>query len=81
MKNLSESNYPMEAVLPKGVTWLKESASGFDPINGIAQTQNSSQISYDVLVLALGMELRYEKVCLKKFAFILGNQKWFACSG
>lgn len=62
MKTLSQSNYPMETVLPKGVTWLKDRASSFDPINGSVQTQNGSKINFDVLVLALGLELRYDKV-------------------
>lgn len=62
MKTLKQSNYAMESVLPKGATWLKDRARSFDPIAGSVHTMNGSQINYDVLVLALGLELRYDKV-------------------
>lgn len=62
MKKLSQSNYAMKSVLPKGATWLKDRVTCFDPLSGSVQTQNGSKIAYDVLVLALGLELRYEKV-------------------
>lgn len=62
MKKLSQSNYPMESVLPKGALWLKDRVNRFDPVNGFVQTENGSKIIYDILVLALGLELRYEKV-------------------
>lgn len=62
MKTLLQSNYAMKSVLPNGATWLKDRVSCFDPEYGSVQTQNGSKIIYDVLVLALGLELRYEKV-------------------
>lgn len=62
MKKLSQSNYAMKSVLPSGATWLKDRANHFDPIDGFIQTHNGNKIVYDVLVLALGLELRYEKV-------------------
>lgn len=62
MKKLSQSNCAMQSVLPKNATWLKDRVSRFDPETGSVQTQNGSKIAYEVLVLALGLELRYEKV-------------------
>lgn len=65
MKKLSESNYPMKKVLPKDATWLKDRVSCFDPINGSVQTESGGKISYDVIILALGLELHYDKVRIK----------------
>lgn len=62
MKTLSQSNYAMESVLPKGATWLKDRVRSFDPAVGSIETADGNQVNYDVLVLALGIELRYDKV-------------------
>ncbi|XP_037025498.1 sulfide:quinone oxidoreductase, mitochondrial [Bradysia coprophila] len=62
MKTLSQSNYAMKSVLPKGAKWLKDRVCSFDPSVGSVKTTNGSRINYDVLVLALGMELRYDKI-------------------
>lgn len=62
MKKLSQSNYTMKSVLPNGALWLKDRVNYFDPINGFVKTHNGDKVIYDVLVLALGLELRYEKV-------------------
>ncbi len=55
----------MKKVLPKDATWLKDRVSCFDPINGSVQTESGGKISYDVIILALGLELHYDKVRIK----------------
>ena len=46
---------PMESLIPKGVTWLKDYATGFEPENNRISTKNSGDISYDFLVVAPGL--------------------------
>lgn len=62
MKKLPQSVKSMKSVLPTGATWLKDQVNHFDPVNGFVLTQNGNKISYDVLVVAVGLELRYDKV-------------------
>lgn len=69
MKKMSQSYCAMESVLPKGATWLKDRVSHFDPLKGSVQTQNGNKIFYEVLLLAMGLELRFEKVGRTGFRF------------
>ncbi len=46
---------PMASVIPKGVTWIKDYATGFTPENNIVSTKAGGDISYDYLVVAPGL--------------------------
>ena len=46
---------PMSEVMPKGVDWVKDFASGFDPEENTVKTKSSGDISYDYLVVATGL--------------------------
>ena len=46
---------PMADLIPKGVTWIKDYATGFDPANNQISTKNNAHISYDYLVVAPGL--------------------------
>lgn len=46
---------PMESVIPKGATWIKDAATGFDPENNTVETQSSGPLTYDYLVVAPGL--------------------------
>ena len=45
----------MESLIPKGVTWVKDYATGFDPENNKITTKNNADISYNYLVVAPGL--------------------------
>ena len=45
----------MKSIIPKGVTWIKDYASGFNPENNSISTRDSGEISYDYLVVAPGL--------------------------
>jgi len=53
---------PMSSVIPKGATWIKDKAIGFDPENNIVHTQSKSNISYDYLVVAPGLAYDFNLV-------------------
>lgn len=46
---------PMGSVIPKGATWIKDAATGFDPENNTVETQSSGPLTYDYLVVAPGL--------------------------
>ena len=45
----------MGDVIPKGVNWIKDYASGFNPENNSVSTKSSGDITYDFLVVAPGL--------------------------
>jgi len=49
-------------ILEDRVQWLQESIIAFDPKNNSLKTDKSGMISYDYLVVALGVEYDYEAV-------------------
>ena len=46
---------PMASVMPKGVNWIKDRATGFDPKKNAVTTKASGTITYDYLVVAPGL--------------------------
>ncbi|MEX0289892.1 MAG: FAD/NAD(P)-binding oxidoreductase [Flavobacteriaceae bacterium] len=53
---------PMSSIIPKKATWIKDSATGFDPENNIVHTASKKDISYDYLVVAPGLVYDYSLV-------------------
>ncbi|KAH8240248.1 hypothetical protein KR032_012396 [Drosophila birchii] len=62
MKRLEQSHRQMGDVLPKKARWIQESALNFDPDKNEVSTSGGKTIKYDFLVIATGMQLKYEKV-------------------
>lgn len=62
MKTLSESSRPMKNVLPSNAKWIKDAVAGFSPTKNYVTTKSGHTIEYDVLVVAVGMQLNYDKV-------------------
>ncbi len=48
--------------LPPGTTWLKDSVHSFDPDNNSLQLENGETHTYDVLVVAAGIQIDWEKI-------------------
>ncbi len=46
---------PMASVMPKGVNWIKDYATGFDPKKNAVTTKSTGTITYDYLVVAPGL--------------------------
>ncbi|KAL9907940.1 sulfide quinone oxidoreductase [Glossina fuscipes fuscipes] len=62
MKRLEQSFKPMASVLPKDVKWLQEKAEQFDPKNNTVITSGNNNIKYDLLLIAIGLQLNYDKI-------------------
>ncbi|CAG0904828.1 unnamed protein product [Darwinula stevensoni] len=52
----------MGSVLPKGVHWIRDSAVKFDPDNKRVHTGSGDQISYEYMVIAMGVALDFHQV-------------------
>lgn len=62
MKSLSESRRSMQLVLPKKAKWIKDSAVEFNPHANEVITKLGHTIKYDIVVIAVGLQLNYDKV-------------------
>ena len=50
------------SVLPKGVNWIKARAESFQPESNLVKLEDGSEIGYDVLIMAPGIRLAWEKI-------------------
>lgn len=62
IKTLSQSRRSMESVMPRKAKWIKDAAAKFCPDSNEVITQGGHTISYDFLVIAVGLQLNYNKV-------------------
>jgi sulfide:quinone oxidoreductase len=53
---------PMHSVMPKGVTWIREAAASFQPDNNQVTLRDRSTVTYEVLIVAPGIRLAWEKI-------------------
>lgn len=53
---------PMSEVMPKGVNWIKEYASKFEPENNKVVTKEGNELTYDMLVVAPGLIMAPELI-------------------
>lgn len=57
-----QSARPEADYIPPGVTWLKEKVKAFDPDNNSLTLGNGETITYDFLVVALGIQIDWGKI-------------------
>ena len=55
----------MSQVLPKNARWIKERAIQFFPEENRLVTESGEDINYEYLVIAMGLQLDYNKVGYK----------------
>ena len=71
MKTFENTGKPMKSVLPKKADWIKSSVEKFDPDNCKVITQEGDEISYEYLVIAIGLQLKYEMVIVNNLKTLL----------
>lgn len=54
----------MSTVIPEGVTWYQEAAEAFNPKENFVKTSKGKKIYYDYMVIATGIETRFDLVSL-----------------
>ncbi|MEZ5040989.1 MAG: FAD/NAD(P)-binding oxidoreductase [Saprospiraceae bacterium] len=48
--------------IPSGATWIKEFVEGFDPEHNTIKLKNGDSVTYDVLVVAAGIQIDWGKI-------------------
>ncbi len=56
------SRKTMASVIPRGVNWIQDSVKFIHPERNLVETEQGTNLEYDVLVVALGLEVNYEKI-------------------
>lgn len=62
IKPLEAASRPMVSVLPKKAKWIQDNVSKIHPRDSYVTTDLGLKISYEYLIVALGIEAHYEKV-------------------
>lgn len=61
-KKLSSSGRPTSSVIPSGVEWIKDRVVELNPDKNCVRTGSGKEIAYKYLIIALGIQLDYEKI-------------------
>ncbi|KAF4526108.1 hypothetical protein B566_EDAN007602 [Ephemera danica] len=62
MKNLSNCGKSMSSVLPSAAKWIKDEVSQLNPTSNSIVTKQGHQIDYNFMVVAVGLQLNFNKV-------------------
>lgn len=52
----------MKEVLPKNAQWIKDSVIAFEPDVNRIVTSNGDTIEYEIMIVAMGLQLFWDKV-------------------
>ncbi|MBN3290123.1 SQOR protein, partial [Polypterus senegalus] len=61
-KSVSSSERSTSSVIPSGVKWIRSRVQEFNPDKNCVRTDKGTEISYEYLIVALGLQLHYEKI-------------------
>lgn len=59
---IEQTERPETSVMPKGATWIKDAATGFDPDNNAVRTASGTTYTYDVLIVCPGIQLDWDRI-------------------
>ena len=60
--DIEKTHRPMQQVIPKDVTWVKDSVIQVSPTEQFVETASGERIPYDYLIVACGLVLRWDKI-------------------
>lgn len=58
----SQAGRPQSSVTPRGVTWIRDRVDRVDPVASAVELTSGGRVTYDHLVVAAGLETRYDAV-------------------
>ncbi|KAJ8343584.1 hypothetical protein SKAU_G00309130 [Synaphobranchus kaupii] len=61
-KTVRSSGRTTASVVPSGVKWIKSRVQEINPDKSTVRTDDGKEISYQYLIVALGLQLHYEKI-------------------
>lgn len=60
--DINKTQRAMRDVIPSGVSWLQDSVVRVDPNEKYIETRQGKRVSYDFLIVACGLVLRWDKI-------------------
>ena len=60
--SLEETRRAERDLIPSGVTWIQEAAASLDPDHNQITTSGGTTVSYDVLIVATGLTLAWDRI-------------------
>ena len=60
--DVATTTRPMASVMPRGTTWVKQACASFQPEANQVTLSDGSTLTYDVLIVAPGIRLAWEKI-------------------
>ena len=63
LKTVEQACLPMSCVMPPQAKWIKAAVASFKPEENSVITTNGKIIGYDYLIVALGLQQNFDKVC------------------
>jgi sulfide:quinone oxidoreductase len=60
--SLEETRRAEGDLIPSGVTWIREAVAGFDPEHNTVTTASGQAFSYDLLIVATGLKLCWDRI-------------------
>ncbi|XP_068595136.1 sulfide:quinone oxidoreductase, mitochondrial isoform X2 [Brachionichthys hirsutus] len=61
-KDLKSTGRSTASVMPSGVKWVKSKVQEINPNTNTVRTDDGTEISYEYLIVALGLQLHFEKI-------------------
>lgn len=66
IEDLNSASRPMNDVLPSNAKRINDSVKHFDPKDNCVTTEKGDMIKYEYMIVAVGLQLNYDKVFLFK---------------
>jgi sulfide:quinone oxidoreductase len=60
--NFDDTEREEKDLIPKGATWIKDKAEEIDPDNDLVTIGNGTQIGYDILIVATGVQYNWNVI-------------------
>ncbi|XP_031696614.1 sulfide:quinone oxidoreductase, mitochondrial-like, partial [Anarrhichthys ocellatus] len=61
-KTLTSSGRSTASVMPSGVKWVKSKVQEINPDTNTVRTDDGNEITYEYLIVALGLQIHFEKI-------------------
>lgn len=60
--DVNETERSMESCIPKGVTWIHDAATTFEPKNNLVKTKQGHDFIYQQLIVAAGLKIMWDTI-------------------
>ena len=60
--DVNETECNMESCIPKGVTWIHDAATTFEPKNNLVKTKQGHDFIYQQLIVAAGLKIMWDTI-------------------